>query len=56
MDELLNELNQITVDSTIEQLPMINNKHLQRLINALVIESKKRKERQNQKELTNGTI
>ena len=56
MDELLNELNQITVDSTIEQLPMLSNKQLQRLINALVIESKKRKERQYQKELTNVTI
>ena len=45
MDELINELNEITVKTTIDLLPSLNNKQLQQLINALVTESKKRNEK-----------
>ena len=38
-----------TNDSTIELLPMLNNKQLQKLINALVIESKKKKKNKTNK-------
>ena len=43
IDGLFEKLNNVIVQDTILTLPNLSNKQLQKLINALVIEAKKRK-------------
>lgn len=45
IDDLFNQLNASIVEGTIEILPQLSNRELQKLINALVTEANKCKEK-----------